>query len=44
MPQWTMSEALDFLVELLDLETIEVNVYRGKHPAEERQRIDRREE
>ena len=38
MPQWCMSEALDFLVELLDLETIEVNVYRGRHPAEERQR------
>jgi acyl-CoA thioesterase-2 len=38
MPQWDMSEALDFLVELLDLETIEVNVYRGRHPVEERQR------
>ncbi len=38
MPQWFMSEALDNLVELLDLETIEVNVYRGRHPAEERQR------
>jgi acyl-CoA thioesterase-2 len=33
-----MSEALDFLVHLLDLETIEVNVYRGIHPVEERQR------
>ena len=33
-----MSEALDNLVELLDLETIEVNVYRGRHPAEARQR------
>ncbi|MGC1419572.1 MAG: acyl-CoA thioesterase II [Acidimicrobiales bacterium] len=33
-----MSEALDNLVELLDLETIEVNVYRGQHPAEARQR------
>jgi acyl-CoA thioesterase-2 len=33
-----MSEALDFLVHLLDLETIEVNVYRGIHPIEERQR------
>jgi acyl-CoA thioesterase-2 len=33
-----MSEALDLLIDLLDLETIEVNVYRGKHPAEERQR------
>src|ERR1700722_11541883 len=33
-----MSEALEFLVNLLDLETIEVNTYRGKHPEEERQR------
>ncbi|MDE3044740.1 MAG: acyl-CoA thioesterase II [Acidobacteriota bacterium] len=33
-----MSEALEFLVDLLDLETIEVNTYRGRHPAEERQR------
>jgi acyl-CoA thioesterase-2 len=33
-----MSESLDFLVKLLDLETIEVNTYRGKHPEEERQR------
>jgi acyl-CoA thioesterase II len=33
-----MSEALDFLLRLLDLETIEVNVYRGSHPAESRQR------
>ncbi len=33
-----MSEALDFLVELLDLETIEVNVYRGRHPVEARER------
>jgi acyl-CoA thioesterase-2 len=33
-----MSEALEFLVHLLDLETIEVNVYRGIHPKEERQR------
>jgi acyl-CoA thioesterase-2 len=33
-----MSEALNFLVDLLDLETIEVNVYRGVHPKEERQR------
>ncbi|HVA53582.1 MAG TPA: acyl-CoA thioesterase II [Acidimicrobiales bacterium] len=33
-----MSEALEFLVHLLDLETIEVNVYRGINPAEERQR------
>ncbi len=33
-----MSEALEFLVHLLDLEPIEVNVYRGSHPKEERQR------
>ncbi|HEV2427693.1 MAG TPA: acyl-CoA thioesterase II [Acidimicrobiales bacterium] len=33
-----MSEALDFLVDLLDLETIEVNVYRGRHPVEARER------
>ena len=33
-----MSEALEFLVNLLDLETIEVNVYRGKHLEEVRQR------
>lgn len=33
-----MSAALDLLVQLLDLETIEVNTYRGKHPEEERQR------
>ncbi len=33
-----MSEALDFLLALLDLEPIEVNTYRGQHPKEERQR------
>ncbi len=33
-----MSDALDFLLTLLDLETIEVNTYRGQHPKEERQR------
>jgi len=33
-----MSEALDLLIGLLDLETIEVNTYRGQHPHEERQR------
>jgi acyl-CoA thioesterase II len=33
-----MSEALEFLVDLLDLERIEVNTFRGKHPKEERQR------
>ncbi|MFZ1062145.1 MAG: acyl-CoA thioesterase II [Acidimicrobiales bacterium] len=33
-----MSESLDFLVNLLDVETIELNTFRGMHPAEERQR------
>jgi acyl-CoA thioesterase-2 len=33
-----MSLALDFLVDLLDLEDIEVNIFRGKHPQGERQR------
>lgn len=34
-----VSIALDFLVHLLDLETIEVNTYRGIQPDEERQRV-----
>ena len=34
-----MSEALDFLVDLLDLESIEVNLFRGVSPNEERQRV-----
>jgi acyl-CoA thioesterase-2 len=34
-----MSEALDFLVDLLDLESIEVNIFRGVSPNEERQRV-----
>jgi acyl-CoA thioesterase-2 len=34
-----VSEALDFLVHLLDLETIEVNIFRGTQPNEERQRV-----
>jgi acyl-CoA thioesterase-2 len=33
-----MSDALDFLVDLLDLEDIEVNIFRGKHPEGDRQR------
>jgi acyl-CoA thioesterase-2 len=33
-----MSLALDFLVDLLDLEDIEVNIFRGKHPEGDRQR------
>jgi len=33
-----MSQALDFLIDLLDIETIEVDTFRGKHPEEERQR------
>jgi acyl-CoA thioesterase II len=35
----SMSEALDFLVRLLDLEAIEVNIFRGIQPEEERQRV-----
>jgi acyl-CoA thioesterase II len=38
MQQWNMSEALAILVDLLDLERIEVNTFRGRHPEEERQR------
>jgi acyl-CoA thioesterase II len=38
MQQWSMSEALALLVDLLDLERIEVNTFRGRHPVEERQR------
>jgi acyl-CoA thioesterase-2 len=34
-----MSEALDQLVDLLDLESIEVNIFRGISPNEERQRV-----
>ncbi|MGA2835805.1 MAG: acyl-CoA thioesterase II [Acidimicrobiales bacterium] len=34
-----MSEDLDSLVALLDLEPIEVNIFRGSNPHEERQRI-----
>jgi acyl-CoA thioesterase-2 len=33
-----MSDALALLVDLLDLERIEVNTFRGRHPVEERQR------
>src|SRR3954447_2313559 len=32
-------EALDALVELLDLEPIEVNIFRGVSPKEDRQRV-----
>src|SRR5271156_2409774 len=39
MQQWSMSEALELLVNLLDLERIEVNTFRGRHPEEERQRV-----
>src|SRR5688572_518404 len=31
--------ALDALVDLLDLETIEVNIFRGRSPDEKRQRV-----
>src|SRR5271165_1179489 len=34
-----MSEALEFLVKLLDLEPIEVNIFRGVSPDEHRQRV-----
>ena len=34
-----MSDALDFLVNLLNLEPIEVNIFRGVSPNEERQRV-----
>jgi len=34
-----VSESLDFLVDLLDLESIEVNIFRGIQPDEERQRV-----
>jgi acyl-CoA thioesterase-2 len=34
-----VSESLDFLVRLLDLEAIEVNIFRGVQPREERQRV-----
>jgi acyl-CoA thioesterase-2 len=34
-----VSESLDFLVNLLDLEPIEVNIFRGTQPDEERQRV-----
>jgi acyl-CoA thioesterase II len=38
MQQWNMSEALALLVDLLDLERIEVNTFRGRHPVESRER------
>jgi acyl-CoA thioesterase II len=34
-----VSDALDFLVDLLDLEPIEVNIFRGISPNEDRQRV-----
>jgi acyl-CoA thioesterase-2 len=34
-----VSDALEFLVDLLDLEPIEVNIFRGVNPNEERQRV-----
>jgi acyl-CoA thioesterase II len=36
---FAMSESLDFLVKLLDLEPIEVNIFRGLSPDEDRQRV-----
>jgi acyl-CoA thioesterase-2 len=38
MQQWRMSEALEILLDLLDLERIEVNTFRGRHITEDRQR------
>src|SRR5215472_6414226 len=35
----SMGEDLDFLVKLLDLEPIEVNIFRGTSPDERRQRV-----
>ena len=35
----TVSTALDELVDLLDLEAIEVNIFRGRSPDEQRQRV-----
>ncbi len=35
----SMQEALDDLVKLLDLEAIEVNIFRGRSPDENRQRV-----
>ena len=34
-----MKTALESLIDLLDLEPIEVNVFRGKSPDENRQRV-----
>ena len=34
-----VSDALDFLVKLLDIESIEVNIFRGVSPDEHRQRV-----
>ena len=34
-----MTQALDGLIELLDLEPIEVNIFRGRSPDEQRQRV-----
>src|SRR5207302_2597327 len=34
-----VSKALDALIELLDLEAIEVNIFRGLSPDEDRQRV-----
>jgi acyl-CoA thioesterase-2 len=34
-----VSESLDYLVRLLDIEPIEMNIFRGMQPGEERQRV-----
>src|SRR5256885_15109922 len=35
----TVTAALDELIEILDLESIEVNIFRGRSPDEQRQRV-----
>ena len=34
-----MQEVLDRLIDLLDLEELEVNIFRGRSPQENRQRV-----
>ena len=35
----TVTKALDDLLDILDLEAVEVNIFRGRSPAERRQRV-----
>ena len=39
VPQRAMSDAVDGLIAILDLEELEVNVFRGRSPQENRQRV-----